>query len=139
MKKLMGVLTLALVFTMGMNAGTGYAWFGKKTSSVRTITKEELSKKMANGEPVQIVNVLNPDYYKLGMIKGSLKIPLSELTKRAVTELDNFHEVVVYCASYQCGASKAAAKKLAKLHFNVYAYEGGIKEWKEAGLPTDTV
>lgn len=135
MKKIAGLMLVVLAFSIALNSGTGYAW-GWKKSHVKTISMEELSKKMEKGESVQIVNVLNPDYYHLGMIKGSKKIPLAELDKRS-GELNPSGEVVVYCASYQCGASKAAAKKLTKLGFTVYAYEGGIKEWKEAGLPTE--
>lgn len=137
MKKILSCLMLAFTLSLTFHSATGYAWFGKKKQApIRTITKEALAQKIQNQEPVQIINVLDPEQYKLGMIKGSLKIPLRDLEKRA-GELDNFHEVVVYCASYQCGASKAAARKLMKMHFNVYAYEGGIKEWKEAGLPLD--
>ena len=98
-----------------------------------TITKEELVKKLGK---VQVVNVLSPDWYKLGMIKGSRKIPLSELDQRT-KELNKSKEVVTYCASTQCSASSEAAKKLAAKGFKVKAYEGGIKEWTEAGLPVE--
>lgn len=106
-----------------------------ETTQVETITKEELLKKMKEGK-VQVVNVLDPEWYKLGLIQGSQKIPLSELAKR-LGELDKSKEVVTYCANTQCTASSEAAKKLAKEGFKVRAYEGGIKEWKEAGLPTE--
>lgn len=108
-----------------------------ETTQVEAITKEELLKKMKAGE-VQVVNVLDPEWYKLGLIKGSQKIPLGELEKR-LGELDKSKEVVTYCANTQCTASSEAAKKLAKKGFKVRAYEGGIKEWKEAGLPTEEV
>ena len=107
-------------------------------AQVETITKEELSKKLKKGEPVQVINVLSPEWYTLGFIKGSKKIPLSELDKRA-KELDKSKEIVTYCASLQCSASMEAAKKLAAKGFKVQAYEGGIKEWREAGLPVETV
>ncbi len=102
---------------------------------VETITKEELLKKMKEGK-VQVVNVLDPEWYKLGIIKGSKKIPLDQLEKR-LSELDKSGEVVTYCANTQCTASSEAAKKLAKKGFKVRAYEGGIKEWKEADLPIE--
>ena len=138
MKKIMSVFLIAFGLCVIMNNGTGMA-MGRKPktySDVKTITKEELSEKLKSGAPVQVVNVLNPDYYKLGIIKDSKKIPLEELDKR-LGELDKSQEVVTYCASYKCGASKEAAHKLAGLGFNVRAYEGGIKEWKEAGLPVE--
>ncbi|MBI3306373.1 MAG: rhodanese-like domain-containing protein [Candidatus Omnitrophica bacterium] len=105
-------------------------------SGVAAITKEELSDKIRKYDPVQIVNVLSPEYYNLGSIRDSKKIPLDQLDAR-ISELDRNKEVVTYCASYDCSASRMAAKKLAGKGFKVRAYEGGIKEWKEAGFPTE--
>jgi rhodanese-related sulfurtransferase len=139
MKKTRGLLVIMLGLLIVVSSGTASASFWKKSKAYdfKTITKEELSAKIASGASVQIVNVLSPDYYKLGVIKGSKKIPLNELDQR-LGELDKDKEVVTYCASYKCSASREAAKKLAKLGFNVRAYEGGAKEWKEAGLPIET-
>jgi len=103
---------------------------------VKTITKEELSKKLQNKSPIQVVNVLAPEYYTMGVIKGSIKIPLDQLDKR-FNELDKSKETVTYCANTTCTASRMAAEKLDALGFNVRAYEGGAKEWKEAGLPIE--
>ncbi len=105
-------------------------------SNIRTITKEELAEKIKNVQPVQIVNVLDPKQYNLGLIKGSKKIPLDQLDSR-LGELDRNIEVVTYCASYDCPASHKAAEKLFTRGFRVSAYEGGITEWKEAGLPME--
>ena len=102
----------------------------------RTISKQELERKLKGNEPVQVVNVLSPDYYRLGFIKGSVAIPLAELEKRH-TELDKSKEVVTYCAGVDCSASGKAAQLLADKGYNVSAYEGGIKEWKAAGLPVE--
>tara|TARA_B100000315_G_scaffold239094_1_gene257519 strand:+ start:171 stop:548 length:378 start_codon:yes stop_codon:yes gene_type:complete len=104
--------------------------------AVQTISKDELNEKLQSGEAIQVVNVLEPEWYKLGLIVGSKKIPLSELENR-FGELDKSKEVVAYCANAQCSASSEAAKKLAEAGFNVKAYEGGIKEWRAAGLPTE--
>ncbi len=108
----------------------------KTNPMVATISKEELFEKIQNKEPVQVVNVLSPEHYSLGFIQGSKKIPVAELDKR-LNELDKDQEVVTYCASYDCPASGEAAEKLAAKGFKVKAYEGGIKEWREAKLPTE--
>ncbi len=108
----------------------------KTKSKVPTITKEQLSEKIRSNTTLQIVNVLSPDKYALGFIKGSRKIPLSELDKR-LNELDKTKEIVTYCASDECNASTQAAEKLISQGFKVSAYEGGVKEWKTAGLPMD--
>lgn len=105
-------------------------------ANIQTITKEELLQKIERKDPIQIVNVLDPKYYHLGAIRGSLKIPVSELNQRYI-ELDKTKEVVTYCAHSECHASRQGAEKLAELGFNVKAYEGGIKEWKESGLPAE--
>lgn len=105
--------------------------------AVETITKEELKQKLISGEPVQVVNVLDPKHYDLGFIKGSRKIPVAELDSRA-GELDKAKEVVTYCAGPECDASRKGAEKLAAQGFKVRAYEGGIKEWKAAGFPVES-
>ena len=108
----------------------------KSTSTIQTITKEELLNKIKEREQIQIVNVLATEHYHLGSIIDSTKIPLDELDNR-LNELNKNDEIIVYCASSECPASRKAAEKLAANGFNVKAYEGGIKEWKEAALPTE--
>ena len=108
----------------------------KAAPAVRVITKDELNKKMQAGESMQIINVLDPEKYSLGFIKGSKRIPLDKLESR-LTELEKSKLIVTYCASSECNASRQAAEKLTAKGFNARAYEGGIKEWKEAGLPTE--
>lgn len=100
---------------------------------VGTITKEELLPLLG---AVQVVNVLEPEWYRLGVIQGSKKIPLSQLERR-LGELDRSRDVVTYCANTQCTASSQAAKLLAAKGFTVKAYEGGAAEWRAAGLPVE--
>ena len=108
----------------------------EKTLEIKTITKDALNDKMRKGEPLQLINVLDPQYYSLGVIKGSVKIPLAELEKRS-SELDRSKETVTYCASTECSASRKAAQMLTEKGFKVSAYEGGIKEWTAAKLPVE--
>ncbi|MCR4336243.1 MAG: rhodanese-like domain-containing protein [Candidatus Omnitrophica bacterium] len=108
----------------------------KNPSQVKTISKDELIEKIEGNELIQLVNVLKPEYYNFGFIKGSMKIPVDELDQR-LGELDKNREVITYCAHYECSASRRAAEKLSAAGFNARAYEGGIKEWKEAGLPIE--
>ncbi len=112
-----------------------------KTSSDTTqkgnvISKDELKGKITESESFQLINVLDPEFYNLGMIKGSMQIPFDELEER-ISELDKSEEVVTYCASTTCDKSRKAAELLAKKGFKVRAYEGGIKEWTQAKLPVD--
>ena len=106
------------------------------TKDIKTISKEELRRKLKHGEPVQVVNVLEPHQYHLGSIKGSIKISLSRLERR-LQELDPAKEVVTYGANDNCHASHEAAELLMEKGFTLRIYRGGIQEWKEAGLPTE--
>lgn len=103
---------------------------------MKTITKDELAEKMCRGGTV-VVNVLAREGYEKLHIKGSISIPRNELERGGWENLDRTKEVVVHCSSYACGASRMAAEFLEAKGFNVRAYEGGIKEWAEAELPTE--
>ena len=107
-----------------------------KTLEAQVITKDALNDKIKKGESFQLLNVLDPKGYDLGVIKGSMKIPLAELEKRS-SELDNSKEIVTYCADTSCNASRKAAELLAEKGFKVSAYVGGIKEWTAAKLPVE--
>ena len=109
----------------------------RQPQEVSTITKEDLLTLMKQGQPIQIVNVPKPEGYAQGVIKGSFKIPLSELDTRAPLELDPSRRVITYCAGYHCHASREAAQLLAAKGYRVQAYEGGIEEWKNASLPLE--
>lgn len=103
---------------------------------MKSITKDELSAKL--GSPwLVVVNVLAPPAYDKIRIRGSISIPRKELEEGRWKELDFTKEIVVHCSSYECEASREAAKFLEAKGFEVSAYEGGIKEWAEAGLPTE--
>lgn len=105
------------------------------TTDILTISREELYNKLRSSN-IQIVNVLGHDHDDLGMIAGSTRIPLDEIEQR-LNEFDRTKEIVVYCAGPSCPASREAAEKLAQRGYDVKAYEGGIEEWKSAGLPMD--
>jgi 3-mercaptopyruvate sulfurtransferase SseA len=46
--------------------------------------------------------------------------------------------VVVYCSNYRCTASGSVVKMLKRMGFeSVWAYEGGIAEWYQRGLPVE--
>jgi rhodanese-related sulfurtransferase len=102
----------------------------------KVMTMDELCAKMKSNGTTQVVNVLDSQYHGLGVIKGSMKIPLSELGKRSC-ELDKSREVVTYCADSSCAKASDAAAMLALKGYKVSVYEGGVAEWKAAGLPLE--
>ena len=72
-----------------------------------------------------------------GKLPNALHIPLSQLNARA-GELGKLtsRPVVVYCA--RGNRSRTAGNLLAKHGFaDIYSLHGGIKAWKDAGLPLE--
>jgi len=84
-----------------------------------------------------VINALDKDSYNDCHIKGSISIPLADLAK-AAQQFDKDAEIVVYCASNECPVSSKAWHLLNDLGFtNVWAYEGGMREWRHMGLPAE--
>ncbi len=104
--------------------------------SFKTVTKEEVLKSVNSGDAI-IVNTLSASEYRIDHIKGSISMPLSSLMDGGFRELDRNRKIITYCASFSCNASRKAATFLAEKGFNAYAYEGGMKEWTESGLPLE--
>lgn len=101
---------------------------------MKSITKEELKDKLEN-DSVKLIEVLEEEEFNNSHIAGAINIPLKRIGTEAKQKFNEEDEIVVYCSDYNCSASPTAAKKLESLGFNnVYDYEGGKKDWKEAGL-----
>ena len=74
-----------------------------------------------------------------GKLPNALHIPLSQLNARAgeLAKLTS-RPVVVYCA--RGNRSRTAGNILAKQGFaDIYSLHGGLKAWKDAGLPLEAV
>lgn len=103
---------------------------------MKTIPKDELAAKLGSPDLVA-VNVPVPVAYSKIHIKGSLSMPQSQLQEGRWKELDRRRETVTHCSSFTCNASREAADFLESQGYNVRAYERGMKEWVEAGLPAE--
>ena len=102
----------------------------------KTITREELKAKIESRDEFLLVNVLAPMYFNQMHIPNSINVPVDELGERALDLWDEDDDIVVYCSSFDCGASPRAARTLEDLGFtNVADFEGGLSDWEEAGFP----
>lgn len=91
-------------------------------------------------EGLFLVNVLDVEYYDDCHIKApnSINVTLEGLEAFTKTVDPEKSEIVFYCSNYMCTASGFAAKELAKKGFkNVWAYEAGIADWYQKGLPVE--
>ncbi|MCG3206169.1 MAG: hypothetical protein KCHDKBKB_02896 [Elusimicrobia bacterium] len=112
------------------------------TQKYQAIDRNAIKAKLDRKDGFRLWNVLTKEYYKPDQnIPGSQWVPVDELEKRLPgLNAGKDEKIVVYCASFQCTASKKAAATLADLGFSkVFAYEGGLKDWSEAGFPLETI
>ena len=108
--------------------------------ALRTISREELKKKLDRGEGVVVVETLGPAYYEDAHLPGAINIPHTEVDELAPALLsDKTASIVVYCSNRACQNSPRAARRLEALGYgNVYDYEEGKQDWIGAGLPTES-
>lgn len=106
---------------------------------MQTLTREEVQKRIANREPVTLLEALPERFYHDGHLPGALHMPHDQVDALAARLLpDKQAEIVVYCASNTCKNSEIAARRLAQLGYtNVAVYAGGKAEWRDAGLPLE--
>ena len=108
---------------------------------MKTITRDELKRKIESGDRFSLVEVLDPDQFETFHLPGAINVPLSNDFEGSIQKVvsDKDRVVVVYCANASCDASPKAAEKMDKLGYtNVFDYEAGKQDWKEAGLPVET-
>lgn len=105
-----------------------------KPLNIAEVTAEDLKQHMQRGNGLTVINVLESKFYDDCRIKGSINVPYNQLKERA-QKWDTNKRIVVYCAHYQCSASRQAFKLLDEMGFvNVAAYEGGMREWFQKGF-----
>jgi rhodanese-related sulfurtransferase len=100
------------------------------------ITRVELQNRMASGNPPVLLEALPSRYFLEGHLPGARHMPHDDVkTLAPALVADKTSEIVVYCASQTCRNSHVAAQALRIMGYeHVLVYEGGKKDWVEAGL-----
>ncbi|MDE3203202.1 MAG: MBL fold metallo-hydrolase [Acidobacteriota bacterium] len=99
----------------------------------RRIPVTDLAGWVGDDPDVQVVDVRNPGEHRLGVIPGSMLLPLP-LLRESLASLDPGRPVVVVCASGQ--RSSVAASLIRHHGFEQVAdVLGGYDAWSAAGLP----
>jgi rhodanese-related sulfurtransferase len=124
-----------LLALTGVSAGRKF-----KRGVSMSMTKEAVRDKMKDFN-VMVLNVLpESDYAKLH-IKGSENLPLGQNTGDFAEAVEKHYGrdkfFITYCAGATCQAGPNAAKALKEKGFKANDYPGGMKEWSEAGFPTE--
>ncbi len=104
-----------------------------------TISRDELKTGLETGS-ITAVDALPESYYIQQHLPGALNLIADDVEDHAMELLpDKNAQIVTYCSNPACQNSTQVAGKLERLgYINVRKYAGGIQDWTEAGLPTQT-
>lgn len=101
---------------------------------MRTVDRAAVQQLLAQGATA--VEALPGEYYRQGHLPGAINLPLDELDS-APARLPAEVPVVVYCTDAACSNSMVAGRRLWELGYAVHVYEGGKRDWADAGLPLE--
>jgi rhodanese-related sulfurtransferase len=102
----------------------------------RDLSCEQVYSYLSAEDPrLLLLNVVDEEFYDLGHIPGSLKIPWDLLGGR-LDEVDPARHVVIYCR--RGVRSESAYTTLVEADYpHLWVMAGGIERWNELGYPTE--
>jgi rhodanese-related sulfurtransferase len=108
---------------------------------VKILSATQLQSMLARGDELLLIDVLPPVSFSKGHLPGAVNVSFYEdgfLERIDALACDRDATVVVACVSASCNASAKAAELLAGAGYaNVFDFEGGLREWEEAGFPME--
>jgi rhodanese-related sulfurtransferase/predicted transcriptional regulator len=103
-------------------------------NELEAVTRQELARRLADREPLVVLDVRPPAEHAAAHLPGAVSIPLEELRRR-LAELPQDQEIVAYCRGPYCAFSHEAVRLLRSEGFTARRLEDGLPEWVAAGLP----
>jgi len=100
-------------------------------AELTTIDGPQLEAMQADGKPLVIVDVREPELFAKGHIKGAINIPDDEAKSRVVRELAPTDRIVFVCHGGPMG-DKLGHLLAGKGYPTVFNLAGGMKKWKGA-------
>jgi rhodanese-related sulfurtransferase len=99
------------------------------------LSRDELAAH-AKGGRVTVIDVRPADEYRAGHLPGALSVPLEELEQR-IPDLPADGELVAYCRGAYCVMAYEALDILRAHGLDARRLEGGMLEWRLAGLDVE--
>jgi rhodanese-related sulfurtransferase len=99
---------------------------------VPTVNAKQVHASLNNGHKPFILDVRQPEEFRLGHISGAKMIPLGELNRR-LDEVPKGREVVCICATGH--RSVPAARKLIAAGYSASSMKNGMIAWQLARFP----
>jgi rhodanese-related sulfurtransferase/DNA-binding MarR family transcriptional regulator len=101
--------------------------------ALEPVAQDELSRRLRDGQ-VLVLDVRPENEYAAGHIPGAVNVPHDQLAAR-LAELPDNAEIVAYCRGRYCVFAPDAVRLLRARGFFARPLEGGLPDWRLAGLP----
>jgi rhodanese-related sulfurtransferase len=101
--------------------------------ALEPVAQDELLRRLHHGE-VLVLDVRPEAEYAAGHIPGAVNVPHDQLVAR-LAELPESTEIVAYCRGRYCVFAPDAVRLLRARGFSARPLEGGLPDWRLAGLP----
>jgi rhodanese-related sulfurtransferase len=108
------------------------AYLGSR-DELEPVTREELARRLHDGDPLVVLDVRPAAEYAAGHLPGAVSIPVGELRRR-LADLPGDREIVAYCRGPYCAFAHEAVAVLGEEGFSARRLEDGLPEWQAAGL-----
>lgn len=108
------------------------AFFGDR-AGLDAVDMRELLERAERGEVV-VIDVRPPEEFAAAHISGARSAPLPDLDALTAT-LPRDRAVVAYCRGPYCVLADEAVRRLRAAGFDARRLDGGLPEWRSAGLP----
>ena len=106
-----------------------------KTQTENSISPLELQRRLAAGQPAQLLDVRTPGEYANAHVPGARLIPLDELDAAAFCREQNGAGTPLYVLCQSGSRAKRAIEKLEQAGaLGCLRVEGGTQAWMDAGL-----
>ena len=112
------------------------AGYFRDRDNFEPVSRKKLASRMKAGL-VTVLDVRPEDEFASGHVPGAINVPLSQLRKR-LKELPRKQEIVAYCRGPWCVLAFEAVALLRKKGRTARRLDGGLPEWRLAGLPIQT-
>jgi rhodanese-related sulfurtransferase/DNA-binding transcriptional ArsR family regulator len=101
--------------------------------ALEPVSRPELVERAERGDVV-ILDVRPPGEFAAGHIPAALSVPLDRLDD-ALARLPRGAQIVAYCRGPYCVLAVQAVERLRARGFQARRLDGGMPEWRLAGLP----
>jgi rhodanese-related sulfurtransferase/DNA-binding MarR family transcriptional regulator len=102
-------------------------------AALEPVARDELLQRLNDGQ-VLVLDVRPEAEYTAGHIPGAISVPHDQLATR-LAELPENTDIVAYCRGRYCVFAPEAVRLLRAHGYSARPLEGGLPDWRLAGLP----